>query len=408
VNDDSLARARVAIVYDCLFPYTVGGGERWYRYLAEGLRDANADVTYLTRRQWDEQPLIPGIRVVAVSSRSELYDSRGARKLGPTLRFGAGLFRWLVGHRREFDIVEVANFPFWSVLAVRAALAGTGIQVVVDWFEIWSLRFWNAYAGRVTGTIGYAVQHCCLAVSPTIVVLSASNARRLRALGRIGTPLVLAGLLPSEVASSDESDALVVGEPPYVLFAGRHIFDKGVDLLPRAFAAAHRIRPDLRFVIAGDGPLRNNVAEECDQLGIGPAVSILGFVSDEELEYLVSRASCVVVPSRREGYGFMPVDAMGKGTPVVTAGFDENLAVDHIESGRNGFVATPPGPDELAGAIVRVLSGGATLRKTTLEWYTEHAPTKSVDCSVRQIIECYARWLNPRTTIRATSGAARP
>ena len=48
---------RICVVYDCLYPYTVGGGERWYRNLAQRLASAGHEVTYLTLRQWprDEQ-----------------------------------------------------------------------------------------------------------------------------------------------------------------------------------------------------------------------------------------------------------------------------------------------------------------------------------------------------------------
>ena len=43
---------RVCVVYDCLFPHTVGGAERWYRNLAERLAADGHDVTYLPLRQW--------------------------------------------------------------------------------------------------------------------------------------------------------------------------------------------------------------------------------------------------------------------------------------------------------------------------------------------------------------------
>ena len=46
-------RVRICLVYDCLFPYTVGGAERWYRNLAERLAAEGHEVTFLTRRQWD-------------------------------------------------------------------------------------------------------------------------------------------------------------------------------------------------------------------------------------------------------------------------------------------------------------------------------------------------------------------
>jgi hypothetical protein len=47
-----LARMRICLVYDCLYPHTVGGAERWYRDVAERLAAEGHEVTYLTLRQW--------------------------------------------------------------------------------------------------------------------------------------------------------------------------------------------------------------------------------------------------------------------------------------------------------------------------------------------------------------------
>ena len=68
---------RICLVYDCLYPWTVGGAEHWYRQFAEGLVAAGHEVTYLTRRQWgeDDAPRLPGIDVVAVDMGvTELND----------------------------------------------------------------------------------------------------------------------------------------------------------------------------------------------------------------------------------------------------------------------------------------------------------------------------------------------
>src|SRR5206468_11281564 len=61
-------RMRICLVYDCLFPYTVGGAERWYRNLADRLVAAGHDVTYLTLTQWDDgvAPDLPGVEVHTV------------------------------------------------------------------------------------------------------------------------------------------------------------------------------------------------------------------------------------------------------------------------------------------------------------------------------------------------------
>ena len=66
---------RICLVYDCFFPNTIGGAERWYRELAEKLVDEGHEVTYLTLRQWERghKPVLPGVRLIAVGPRMKLY-----------------------------------------------------------------------------------------------------------------------------------------------------------------------------------------------------------------------------------------------------------------------------------------------------------------------------------------------
>ena len=115
---DAPPRVRVCLVYDCLFPYTVGGAERWYRNLAERLARDGHDVTYLTLRQWPraEEPLIEGVRVIAVGPPMALYVD-GRRRIAPPLRFGAGVLAPLARHGRRYDVVHTASFPYFSLLA---------------------------------------------------------------------------------------------------------------------------------------------------------------------------------------------------------------------------------------------------------------------------------------------------
>ena len=124
----ALAGLRVCIVYDCLFPWTAGGAERWYRELAEYLPAAGASVRYLTRLQWTtaNAPEISGVEVVVVAPEAELYEADGTRKVRPPLRFGLGVFIWFIRHRREVDVVHVANFIPSCALYGKPNLAGYG------------------------------------------------------------------------------------------------------------------------------------------------------------------------------------------------------------------------------------------------------------------------------------------
>src|SRR3954469_1521241 len=103
---------RICVVYDCLFPHTVGGAERWYRNLAERLAEEGHEVDYLTLRQWPEgaDPGVPGVRVVPVGPRMPLYGPGGRRRILPPLRFGLGVFLHLARHGRGYDAVHTASF----------------------------------------------------------------------------------------------------------------------------------------------------------------------------------------------------------------------------------------------------------------------------------------------------------
>ena len=155
---------RVAVVYDCLFPWTIGGAERWYRNLAERLAAAGHEVTYLTLRQWDasDAPDLPGVKVVAVGPRMDLYAA-GKRRIWPPLRFGLGLFGHLLRHGRHYDRLHLASFPFFSLLAAGALRPLFGYRIAVDWHEVWTDDYWRAYLGRL-GWLGFAVQRLCARV----------------------------------------------------------------------------------------------------------------------------------------------------------------------------------------------------------------------------------------------------
>src|SRR5215472_2882433 len=97
---------RICLVYDVLYPRTVGGAERWYRNVALRLVEAGHDVTYLTMRHWDAgaEPDLPGVRVIAVTRGMPLYTD-GRRRILPALTFGFGVLWHLVRHRRRYDVV---------------------------------------------------------------------------------------------------------------------------------------------------------------------------------------------------------------------------------------------------------------------------------------------------------------
>jgi glycosyltransferase involved in cell wall biosynthesis len=377
----------VCLVYDCLFPHTVGGAERWYRALAEALVRAGHEVTYLTRRQWPrgEQPDAPaGARVVAVSSDGPLYTADGRRSVGPPVRFGAGVLRHLERNGDRYDAVHTASFPYFSLLAAAAARSH-GYRVVVDWHELWTRAYWREYLGPATGDLGWLVQRACVAVPQRAFCFSRLHERRLREEGLSGDLTVLEGEYAGDARPPEDPVAV----EPVVVFAGRHIAEKQVPKLVPALAEARKRIPDLSAEILGDGPDRETVRRRIEELNLERSVALPGFVGAAQVDAALAGAMCMVLPSRREGYGLVVIEAAARGTPSVVVEGPDNAATELVEEGENGVIAASASPGDLAAAIEKVHAAGTGLRERTARWFERNRRRLSLEASLERVLESY-------------------
>jgi glycosyltransferase involved in cell wall biosynthesis len=375
---------RIAVAFDCLFPWTTGGGERQYRAFAEEFARAGHHVTYLTRQQWDgEPPTIEGLDIEVVSTDRELYTEHGRRTLGPAIRFARGLFGHLRQHRCDYDAVLVSSTPVTNVFATRAALAGTKIVVIVDWLEVWRPNQWREYSGPLVGGVATVLQWLAVWLSPIASCHSQLNARRLLGLGVPAEPVVSPGLIHAEIG---REPSLAAAQPPRVIYVGRHLPNKRIDALPAAISYAREKIPELKMTIFGAGPTHDAVLAEIDRLGLSEVVAMPGFVSQAELDHGIRTASCLVNPSMWEGYGLVVVESCAAGTPVVLVAGEDNAAVELIDEGVNGRIAASVAPEELGAAIVDVVEAGEPLRQTTLAWFETASRTKTLRATATQIL----------------------
>jgi glycosyltransferase involved in cell wall biosynthesis len=380
---------RICVIYDCLFPFTVGGAERWYRNLAERLAAAGHEVTYLTLRQWDRgaaPALDEPVRVVAVGPRMALYTESGRRRILPPLVFGLGVLWHLLRHGRRYEVVHTCAFPYFSLLAAAALRPLRRYGLVVDWFEVWSRSYWHDYLGGLQGRIGALIQRACAAVPQRAFCFSALHAARLRAEGLGGEITVLRGLYAGSL-----QPAPVRAADPLVLFAGRLIPEKRVTLGVAAVGLAAGRIEGLRGVFYGDGPERDALHEAITVHGAESVISAPGFTEAELVEADMRRALCMLLPSRREGYGMVVVEASAHATPSIVVAGEDNAATELVDEGVNGVVVPSAEPEALADAIVRVHDAGPALRESTARWFAEHAAELSLESSLEQVLESYAR-----------------
>jgi len=196
-------------------------------------------------------------------------------------------------------------------------------------------------------------------------------------------------VLEGEYAGGSAAPANPGPAEPVVVFAGRHIPEKRVTAIVPALARARVQVPELRAEIYGDGPDRDELLRQIDRSRLDGAVDAPGFVEADRVHESLSRALCLVLPSSREGYGLVVVEASALGTPSVVVRGPDNAATELVDEGENGFVADSADPGDLAAAILRVHEAGPALRASTAEWFRRNAERLSIESSLVTVLRAY-------------------
>ena len=175
-----------------------------------------------------------------------------------------------------------------------------------------------------------------------------------------------------------------------VMFAGRLIPEKQVTLAVAAIGLAAERIEGLRGEVFGGGPEREALDAAIAEHGLERVVTARGFTETETVDAEMRRAMCLLLTSRREGYGLVVVEAAARATPSVVVAGEDNAATELIEEGVNGTVAPSADPHTVAEAIVRVHEAGLELRESTARWFAQNADRLSLEHSLREVIELYA------------------
>lgn len=140
---------------------------------------------------------------------------------------------------------------------------------------------------------------------------------------------------------------------PLMLFVGRLVYYKGIDVLLEALALSRQGR----LAIVGVGPLEGTLRSHARALGIENRVEFLGALPDSRLRSLYKRARFLVLPSvaPSEAFGMVQLEAMAAGRPVIST--DLKSGVPYVnQHGKTGLVVPPSNPRALSAAIEELLA----------------------------------------------------
>lgn len=347
---------KIAFVYDAIYPYVKGGVEKRVWEIAVRLAVQGHDVHIFGMQYWDGGPILvkDGVTLHGVCPALSLYAS-GRRTVGEALVFGLRLLPALAPYR--FDIIDCQQFPFFSCFSAKALAMLRRTPLVITWHEVWGDE-WYTYLGRGAGFFGKSIECLVARLTPHVIAVSPTTARRFTIIG--GRPT--AAIIPNGVDIRRIAAVRAAPDPSDIIFAGRLIREKHVELLVEAFAILSESQPSLRLRIIGDGPELDSVRELIQKRGLGNLVDMQGFVAEHDDLITHMKASKVcALPSTREGFGITALEALACGLPVVTVDHPANAVRDLITE-ETGFLCDLTDED-LARAISGALRRSGNMRE---------------------------------------------
>lgn len=145
---------------------------------------------------------------------------------------------------------------------------------------------------------------------------------------------------------------------PVILFVGQFKYRKGFDVLARAMPFVLQHFPNAMFLFVGHSPIHRRELETISrENNTSDHLKIIERVSEEDKVRLYNSTDVSVLPTRYEGFGLPPLEAMAAGCPVVAS--DIPVVNEVVQNESNGLLVPRDDPQALAASIVRVLQDDA-------------------------------------------------
>jgi glycogen synthase len=218
--------------------------------------------------------------------------------------------------------------------------------------------------------------------------------------------MVYNGVHP-EIFQAERTDLEVrrrfaAGDEKLLLFVGRLVNEKGVQVLLDAAPMILKAHPQTRFVIAGEGPAKEGLREQARHLGIADRVFFPGFVDDYTRNQLYRHAAAAIFPSLYEPFGIVALEAMAAGTPLVVA--DTGGLGEIVSHEVNGLKSYPGSATSLADQVNRLLGEEALAARlqregaATVQKYTWGEIARQTAGIYRDVLKEYdaSAWKAPR------------
>jgi glycosyltransferase involved in cell wall biosynthesis len=364
-------KLNILIVYDCIYPQSLGGVEHRNYCVAKALAEKGHKITLAGWCDKTDFPF-PNVRVIPLPFQTSLYNQSGQRNVLTSIKFALATLSLRL---KDYDIIETANIPYIHLfpLAIRCFLARK--PLVITWIEYWG-EYWRDYVDKWQAPLFKTIEWISAQLGDKAHAISQLTAERVQEnqWQKRKIPVIPCGVYLEQIELASRGNQ---PDTPPLVYAGRLMKEKQVDLLLEAISFLDLSPEQVILTIIGDGPDRPRLESLALELGIQNQVKFLGrlpTIADVWRE--VSKAKIAVQPSSREGFGLFPLESMALGLPVVYCQSSESAVSFLVRDGIEGL-ATVANPVNLANSIsillnnndlTKQLSKNAKIRSKNYDW----------------------------------------
>ena len=341
-------RLRIAFVYDALYPYVLGGAERRYHELARRLTSRH-DVHLVSWTWWNGDPdaSLDGMTLHGVGQPPALYGADGKRTVREAVAFAARVLPTLL--RNRWDVIDCSATPYLPLVSTWLASRLARTRLIVTWHEFWGDHWLDYLPHRpALARLAMLLESASARLGDDVVAVSEFTA------GALPQDPRRTRVVPNGVTLSEIDGAGIWPDAAEVVYLGRLIDEKRVDLLIDAAARLRQRLPDLRYSIIGAGPELSRLTALADRLSISDRVTFHRQLGRSETFGRLRAAQLLVLPSVREGFGMAVAEAQAAGTVPIVVRAPSNGAADLVRDGVDGLVAEPTAAglaEAIAGAF---------------------------------------------------------
>jgi glycosyltransferase involved in cell wall biosynthesis len=345
------------------FSPTRGGAPLVFYNLAKGMSERGHKIYVICNVATDS---IDSDKVVVFNVKPQLNDTfelppspiKNLRYIANTLIFGRKVLR-----DRKIELIHTnSHTPIIAGSILSLLNRVPMIASVHDVFASTDNTNWKRWAyynnlPNYYSSIGRIYEQISLSM-PFKLIHSVSNASRDDVLLHNSNRQVRV-IYPS----IDENiyNGMTVTYENFVLYIGRLVFYKNVDVLIRAFERVVKELPAAKLVIVGEGPMEADWKELARFIGVSDSIVFTGYLPQHEKMKLLRSCSALALPSTFEGFGLVILESFALHKPVLVSNIPPlDEIVDH---GVNGFLLPQNEPIHWAKAIIDVLNNGQLCRK---------------------------------------------